>query len=129
MARNCTIVITQITPLILRIYLSKSLLMLKKQEVMSFSSLIHPEILKSGNLKFNIFTLASGTWPGRGWPGPKLRRKSKKHKWSAWPGQATAGRGQTGKARQGKAETFGLQLACTNRSWWGQKLVKLTKKP
>ena len=27
-------------------------------------------------------------------PGPKLRKKSKKHKWSAWPGQALAGRGQ-----------------------------------
>ena len=33
-------------------------------------------------------------WPGRGWPGSKLTRKSKKHKWSAWPGQAVAGRGQ-----------------------------------
>ena len=37
---------------------------------------------------------ASTAWPGRGWPRPKLRRKSKKHKWSAWPGQAAAGRGQ-----------------------------------
>ena len=51
-------------PLISRIYLSKALLMLKKQEVMSFSSLIHPEMQKSGKLKFNIFTLASG-YPAR----------------------------------------------------------------
>jgi len=36
---------------------------------------------------------------------------------------------KTGKAWQGKAETFGLQLACTGRSWWDQKLVKLAKKP
>ena len=36
---------------------------------------------------------------------------------------------KTGKAWQGKAEKFGLQLACTSHSWWGQKLVKLAKKP
>ena len=36
----------------------------------------------------------SPAWPGRGWPGPKLRRKRKKHKWFAWSGQAAAGRGQ-----------------------------------
>ena len=33
---------------------------------------------------------------------------------------------KTGKAWQGKGR--GLQLACTGRSWWDQKLVKLAKK-
>ena len=36
---------------------------------------------------------------------------------------------KAGKAWQGKAEKFGLQLACTGRGWWGQKLVKRAKKP
>ena len=33
---------------------------------------------------------------------------------------------KSGKNWQGKAENFGLQLACTG---WGQKLVKLAKEP
>ena len=33
---------------------------------------------------------------GGGATGPELRRKSNKHKWFAWLGQATAGWGKTG---------------------------------
>ena len=45
------IVMMQITVLILRTYLSTVRLTLKKQQVMSFSSLIHADQRKSGNLK------------------------------------------------------------------------------
>ena len=33
-------------------------------------------------------------WPCCSWPWPKLRRKSKKHTRSAWPGQAVTDQGQ-----------------------------------
>ena len=51
MARKHINVMTQITRLILRIYLSTAHLMPKKQQVMSFSFLIHPDMRKSENLK------------------------------------------------------------------------------
>ena len=44
---------------------------------------------------------ASTAWPSRGWPGSKLRRKSKKHKWSAWPGQGPGSKlAKPGKEKQ-----------------------------
>ena len=48
------IVMMQITRLILRTNLSTAHLMPKKQEVMSFSILIHQEMQKSGNLKLVV---------------------------------------------------------------------------
>ena len=54
MARKCMIVMMQITRLILRTYLITVHLTPIRQQVMSFSSLIHPEMQKSGNLKLVV---------------------------------------------------------------------------
>ena len=52
--KKVTIVMTQTTQLILRTYLSTAHLTPIRQRVMSFSSLIHPEMQKSGNLKLVV---------------------------------------------------------------------------
>ena len=51
MVKRCTIVMMQITLLILKIYLTTARHMQKKQRVMNFSILIHQNKRKSGNLK------------------------------------------------------------------------------
>ena len=53
-ARKCMIVMTQITPLILRTYLITVRLTPIRQQVMSFPSLVHPEMRKSGTLKLVV---------------------------------------------------------------------------
>ena len=52
--KRCTIVMMQITPLMLKIYLSIAQLMPKKQRLMNFSVLIHQDQWKSGNLKLVV---------------------------------------------------------------------------